>query len=86
MNLLASPKVQNVGELDRGIRALLALAQIALIFSPAMMGWPQIALIAMAIIFAVSSYTGYCFIYNYLGWCSCENGRPIIHHEDEADK
>lgn len=83
MNILASPKIQNLGELDRGIRALLALAQIALIFNPIMFGWPQIGLTALAVIFAVTSYTGYCFIYNYFGLCSCEDGKPII-HDDES--
>lgn len=67
MRVFSLPHKRNIGELDRGVRCLLALANIALIFAPFISGAALPALIITAAYLSYSVYSGYCFIYDICG-------------------
>jgi|TARA_R110000868_G_scaffold233319_1_gene487046 hypothetical protein len=67
MRVFSLAHKQNIGELDRGVRSLLALANIALIFAPFISGVALLTLIITAVYLSYSAYSGYCFIYDVCG-------------------
>jgi|GEM_PF-3911665 len=67
MRVFSLPHKPNIGELDRGVRCLLALANIALLFAPFISGAALYMLIITALYLTYSVYSGYCFIYDLCG-------------------
>jgi|TARA_A100000164_G_C21535965_1_gene598203 hypothetical protein len=76
MHVFSLEHKRNIGELDRGVRFLLAIANIALIFAPVIYGFIQIVLIVTATLLSYSVYTGYSYIYEYFGMNSRIKDKP----------
>lgn len=62
---------KNVGTIDKVIRILLALAIGVLYFTNVISGTLAIILGIAALIFVVTSFTGFCGIYTLLGINTC---------------
>jgi hypothetical protein len=67
MRIFSLPHKRNIGELDRGVRCLMALANIALLFVPFVPVVMLPALIITASYLSYSAYSGYCLIYDICG-------------------
>ena len=54
---------KNMGTADRAIRALIAVIIIALYFTNVITGWVGIGLIALSVIFLLTSLISFCPLY-----------------------
>ncbi len=74
----------NMGQLDKGIRLLLAGILAIVYFVAAIKGVVGIIIIAIAIIFAITSFVGVCPLYKIFGISSCPVKHP--HHAPPPHK
>ncbi|HEY5691030.1 MAG TPA: DUF2892 domain-containing protein [Cyclobacteriaceae bacterium] len=62
---------KNMGNADRVIRILLTIIFVALYYTGTVTGWLGISLVALGVIFTLTSFSGFCPIYAITGINSC---------------
>ena len=71
---------KNVNNLDRVIRLILAAVLAFLYFSDMVTGIAGLVMLALAGIFVLTTFAGFCPIYAMCGWSSC----PTKKHKSEV--
>lgn len=68
---------KNMGNIDRALRFLIALAIIVLYFTHLISGTTAIILLVISAIFVITSFISFCPLYVILGVNSCEKSTDI---------
>ncbi|PKQ46060.1 YgaP family membrane protein [Confluentibacter flavum] len=63
---------KNMGDLDRGIRILIAIAIAVLYFTNTIEGTLAYILMAFAVVFVLTSFISFCPLYLALGMNTCK--------------
>ncbi|MBU3822922.1 DUF2892 domain-containing protein [Flavobacteriaceae bacterium XHP0103] len=63
---------KNIGDLDRGLRIVFAIAVAALYFSNIIEGTLAYILMVLATIFLLTSFIGFCPLYSLFGMKTCK--------------
>jgi len=61
----------NMGSIDRMIRTLIAALFVLLYFTEIVSGWIGIIISIFAVIFILTSFTGFCPLYKLFGFSTC---------------
>ncbi|MCU0320775.1 MAG: DUF2892 domain-containing protein [Chitinophagaceae bacterium] len=67
---------KNMGDLDKGLRLLLAGILAILYFIGIIKGVLGIVVLVIAIVFAVTSFVGFCPLYTLFGFSTCTIKKP----------
>lgn len=62
---------RNVSSFDRGLRLIIALIIGYLFYIGYLSGAVGIILLVLSVAVAITSFVGYCPLYQFLGWQSC---------------
>lgn len=62
---------KNMGNMDRGIRVVIALALAGLYFTNVVTGTVAVALLVLAVVAVLTSTVGFCPIYKIFGTSTC---------------
>ncbi|MBE9141029.1 DUF2892 domain-containing protein [Nodosilinea sp. LEGE 07088] len=76
MSLFNALKTRNVGKIDRLIRSLPTLIVVYLHFTGAISGGVSVFLGVLALMLLLTSLTGTCSIYYFLGLSTCPRKKP----------
>ena len=63
---------KNMGNTDKGIRIVIALAIALLYYFDVISGTFAYVLMALAIIFLITSFLNFCPLYTLFGWSTCK--------------
>ncbi len=64
--------IKNMGNTDKGIRIVIALAIALLYYFNVISGTFAYVLMALAIIFLITSFLNFCPLYAPFGWSTCK--------------